>query len=213
MAAIEFVREQLSNWRNDPSRPRDESENRLNASLCMFLNSRADKLLPLARFLHESPETGRHAVDMGVHPVATITVDGRSHSIYQPFLAIEGKRLPAPSRDREREYVSGGDRHTGGVQRFKLGLHGAKLPIAAMIGYVQQGTSAEWFETINRWIDELAASESVGAVGLWTVHDRLRNFSQRDPASASSCDSTHMRYDATTDQIRLYHLWIRMSEI
>ena len=40
---------------------------------------------------------------------------------------MEGKRLPTPGSGREREYVASatGEKPGGGVQRFKLGLHGA----------------------------------------------------------------------------------------
>lgn len=58
-------------------------------------------------------------------------------------MVIECKRLPTPGgKDREREYVSGFHANgspTGGIQRFKLGLHGGQVHDAAMIGYVVNG--------------------------------------------------------------------------
>ena len=60
------------------------------------------------------------------------------HTIYDPFLVFEGKRLPAPVVSREREYVIGGAKKSGGIRRFKLGLHGAQQTTAAMVGYIQK---------------------------------------------------------------------------
>ena len=38
---LEFVRQQLSAWRDDLERPEEESEEKLNSNLCDYLNYRA----------------------------------------------------------------------------------------------------------------------------------------------------------------------------
>ena len=40
-------------------------------------------------------------------PIEALIVGDRSHSIYDPFLVFEGKRLPAPSADREKGVCDG----------------------------------------------------------------------------------------------------------
>ena len=65
----------------------------------------------MVRFKHQDQQTRTHTVDLGVHGLEKITiVDTRGYTIYQPFLVIEAKRLPAPSKDREREYIVGTDK-------------------------------------------------------------------------------------------------------
>ena len=73
-------------------------------------------------------------------PNSVIVAGTRQFAKYDPYLVIEGKRLPAPTSDREKEYVTGFDRITGTLQRFKLGLHGGRLDIGAMVAYVQDNT-------------------------------------------------------------------------
>ena len=156
---LEFIRDQLPAWRDDPQRPRDPSERHLNASLCSFLNSRhARSDFPMVSFQPEEPQTGPRDVDFGVHGADSILVGTRHYTIYKPFLVIEAKRLPAPQpKDREKEYVTGGEKLSGGIQRFKLGLHGAQVETAAMVGYIERGIPDQWLRVINGWIRELAA--------------------------------------------------------
>ena len=77
------------------------------------------------------------------------------HSLFEPFLVFEAKRLPTPTARREREYVTDSKDPTGGIQRFKLQLHAPNHETAAMIGYVQKGQLAAWLPAINGWISEL----------------------------------------------------------
>jgi len=58
--------------------------------------------------------------------------------------------LPAPAATREREYVTGGTEKSGGIQRFKLGLHGAQQEAGAMIGYIQDKDPKSWQSSINK---------------------------------------------------------------
>jgi len=150
---LSFILSQLPNWRDDPMRPADSNENQMNSSLCDFLDTRSRTDFPMVRFKHQDPQTTTHTVDLGIHGVEQITtVDTYSYTIYQPFLVIEAKRLPAPSKDREREYVAGADKPSGAIQRFRLGLHGAGVETALIVGYIESELPAHWHETINEWI-------------------------------------------------------------
>ena len=103
----------------------------------------------------------------------------RLHTIYDPFMVIEAKRLPAPTSDREREYVTGKDkssgRATGGIQRFKLGLHGAGNEIAAIVEYVQKHSVQTWFGQINQWISDLATSNGKDGC-VWSNAEKLQEL-------------------------------------
>ena len=127
---LAFVQQQLPMWRDSPKRPPVEAEEELNSQLCKFLNVAARKNFSMAHFSHEERQTGNRRVDLAALPLQPTLIEGRLYSLFEPFLVLEGKRLPAPSRNREREYVTGADTTSGGIQRFKLGLHGAKLPCA-----------------------------------------------------------------------------------
>ena len=133
---LEFVRKHLSEWRDDPDRPEVQSEEKLNGLLCDYLSYQVRHEWPMVVFRHEEPQKGRRRVDMSAKTKQPIIAATRDFTKYDPFLVIEGKRLPAPERGREREYVTGFDKTSGGLQRFKLGLHGASLEIAAMVAYV-----------------------------------------------------------------------------
>ena len=144
---LEFIRQQLPAWRDDPRRPKKVTEKGLNSSLCDFLDvKQRQSEFAMVRFKHEVPQAARTTVDLGVHGLTEITTVGtQSYGIYDPFLVIECKRLPTPGgRKREREYVSGFHSNgspTGGIQRFKLGLHGGQVEVAAMIGTSRSKTS------------------------------------------------------------------------
>ena len=119
---------------------------------------------------------------------------------------LEGKRLPAPTRDREREYVTGIDKTSGGIQRFKLGLHGAQLDNAGMIGYMQADSFETWFGSINVWIEELATSSDG-----WTRDDRLGEFEPDATNRTASCTSVHDRSDSVSAKVHMTHLWVDMQ--
>lgn len=63
---------------------------------------------------------------------AWFEVHGVRYAGGQRFLVLEAKRLPTPGTGREKEYLvdgkkSGNKKSGGGVERFKLGIHGADL--------------------------------------------------------------------------------------
>ena len=209
---IAFMRQQLSAWRDDPDRPNEVSEPMLNPQLCKFLDSRARSEFPMVAFSHEEPQgSGRYA-DLSASPVKSMVIEARSYTKYDPILVIECKRLPAPSKDREKEYVTGTEpaKITGGIQRFKLGHHGARLDMAAMIGYVQAGTASHWLDEVNGWILELVDSP-LGDGCVWDETEILRSIGEDGSEDVFSYRSVHKRIaNATNAEIEIRHLWIMM---
>jgi hypothetical protein len=212
---LEFIRVQLPAWRDDPRRPAVSSEKQLNSSLCDFLDSRSRSEFPMVRFKHEAPQARARTADMGVHGAEEITLIGSyGYTIYEPFTVIECKRLPAPSKDREREYVSGtneGSRGaTGGIQRFKLGLHGDKVEIAAIVGCIEKETVRHWYAKINQWIIELATEVTTDGC-IWSDRDKLQELSCDDKRAIATTASIHRRANTgVTKTIKLHHFWVVM---
>ncbi len=204
-----FIERNLAPWRDDPERPAAVWERDLNSQLCKFLNWAARRSdFAMVHFHHEEPQGVRHSADISATPVGEGWIEGRPYSKYDPILIVEGKRLPTPGSGREREYVTSAidAAPSGGVQRFKLGLHGAALSIAGIVGYVQAGTCAEWYDRINAWIDDLASSPDP----LWSGSDRLDGFMGDGLARVSRCESEHSRPTGVSPTIRLAHLWVEM---
>lgn len=203
---IDFVLKMLSLWRNDPERNEEQSENRLNLQLCKFLESSARQQFPMVQFNHEEYQQRHSAVD-----ISSSVINVKGYSKYAPVLVFECKRLPAPSKEREKEYVTGGkSNHTGGIQRFKLGIHGATMNIMAMIGYVQRGELVEWKTKINNWISSIAKSKEQDDC-VWYNNEHLKKC--KSGKIVQSCQSTHTRQKGKTrDKIFIYHLWVDMKK-
>jgi hypothetical protein len=122
-------------------------------------------------------------------------------------MPIECKRLPTPrATDRdEREYVISSLATTGGIQRFKAGHHGAVHNVGAMIGYVQEKTTAFWDERVAGWINGL-----VGTDAGWTKKDLLQLVQKDEAQRIATFSSSHERQNSLSD-IELRHLWIEMN--
>jgi len=208
---IDFVQEQLPLWRDDPNRPDEQSENKLNLHLCKFLDVKARNEFPLIRFDHEEYQFGLRSVDISASPITEVIIGASLYTIYDPVIIFECKRLPAPSSEREKEYVTGGRKHkNGGIQRFKLGLHGADHDIAAMIGYLQKGSASDWHDKINKWIVELS-SGTMADVCVWSISEMLKKFEEDSSTGIASCRSAHNRIgSAKSNKILIRHLWITM---
>ena len=207
LKTLEFVHRQLSQWRDMPDRPAVTSEEELNGQLCKYLNAEARKQsFAMAYFHHEEKQTGRRRVDLSALPPSPTVIESRNYSILEPFLVLEGKRLPSPSTDRQREYVTGFDKKSGGIQRFKLGLHGALLNHAGMIGYVQKESFDHWINSINSWIADLAKSTEE-----WSSEEYLDGLETNSTSGSASCTSQHKRVESKTSRIHLTHMWIDMQ--
>jgi hypothetical protein len=211
LKTIDFVHRQLPAWRDDSDRPQEQSENRLSLQLCKFLNSSARNDFPMVNFEHEEYQTGHRSVDLSACPVEPTTIGAIDYTIYEPFLMFECKRLPAPSPDREKEYVTGGtDKKCGGIQRFKLGLHAAALHIVVMIGYVQKHSTRDWYKLMNEWIADLSNGIMADCC-VWNIGEELDLLEEDVVKGAARYRSVHSRAgDALSNQIVVEHLWIQM---
>lgn len=204
---IEFIWECLIPWRDDPDRQAKEGEEELNAQFHNFLQSQASDKFSMVLFQHEQRQTGQRRVDLSAKPIDRAVIKGVTYTKYDPILVIEGKRLPTPSKPREREYVTGGEKRSGGIQRFKLGLHGGRHETAIIIGYLQRGSANEWHSRINAWITELSMQEQED----WSEEECLAS-SVVDVEGKSRSESVHPR-DKTciTAGIRILHFWIDLA--
>lgn len=151
--------------------------------------------------------------DISAHARAAdaVVVYGVSYGVKAKFLVLEAKRLPAPEKRREREYVIGATNtqkvyRAGGIERFKLGDHGPALKEVGMIGYVQRHSFDHWRAEINRWIDDLIAASQQGL--SWDTKDQLEL--ETSSARLARFKSHNLR---KTDNQRLLirHIWISLD--
>ena len=204
---IAFVADNLEFWRDDPTRPRVTLEEELNAQLANFLGAKATHEFPMVQFQHEQRQAGQRRVDLSAKPTSPIIICGTYYSIYKPFTVIEGKRLPAPDAAREKEYVSGCLKKSGGIQRFKLGLHGADHEEVMMIGYIQADSPMEWHNRINQWIGDLACTSEDGCD--WNAREVLSMCRKGITGSFLKLTSIHSRNGQAISQIvKITHLWV-----
>lgn len=212
LRTIHFVREHLPAWRDDPARSFEQSEFKLNSQLCDFLDSCASSAFPMVRFKHEELQSGHSSVDLSAKPIEPIVIEARLYSIYDPIIVFECKRLPAPASDREKEYVTGGkDRKSGGIQRYKLGLHGSAFHLAVMIGYIQKRSAREWHQDINKWIFELCSGMTEDGCD-WTTNETLELLEEDVAKGILCCRSVHGRANSRlSSEIEIQHLWVLMN--
>lgn len=210
---VEFIIDQLPAWRDHGDRLPARAEPTLNSQLCMFLNSAARRIgLDSVQFCAETPDEsckGRNLDITAVPRGDALWVEGRCYSEFEVILPIECKRLPTPTeggRD-EREYViTGGGGTTGGIQRFKLGVHGAANPLALMIAYIQRGDPTHWMSVVNGWLAE------AGSIDLaWQDERLVANFA-RPTVGVHGFHSVHKRSVASSPTVELQHVWIVLYE-
>lgn len=210
---MDFIARNLPSWRDDPARPQVSGETHLAAQLCGYLNSisRLTKGWDFLQFRREEPDqtNKNRAIDLVVSPSGSlIQIDGMTYNEYQSLLSIECKRLPTPKGPKrdEREYLHSLTSSTGGVQRFKMGHHGASQARAAIIAYVQQHNIAAWQAKIEQWLGEL---EAEGVAG-WSRADALR-LTKHDPALRVACLQSQHNRNGGLEDIVLDHMWIEIS--
>jgi len=209
---IDFILDQLPAWRDRPGRRAADSETQLTSQLCAHLNGVARKSSgwDVLQFRIEEPDETKLArrIDLIAAPAGEIIwIEGRRHDDFDPLLPIECKRLPTPKgKDRDkREYLRVANGSTGGVQRFKAGLHGAAHEQAVMIAYVQAGGIVAWIKRLDCWIRTLSRAGISG----WSHDDRLNTVSHDALRRVAVLSSEHER-ELTLSRIGLRHLWIEM---
>ncbi|MBB4955984.1 hypothetical protein H4S14_004027 [Agrobacterium vitis] len=209
---IDFILGQLPAWRDRASRRAADSETQLTSQLCAHLNGVARKSSgwDVLQFRVEEPDETRlsRRIDLVAAPAGeVIWIEGRRHDDFDPLLPIECKRLPTPKgKDRDkREYLRVANGSTGGVQRFKAGLHGAAHEQAVMIAYVQADGIAAWISRLDRWIRALSRAGISG----WSHDDRLNTISHDPHRRVAVLSSEHDR-ELALSRIGLRHLWLEI---
>lgn len=219
---ISFIARALPFWRDDPDRPPRDVERHLNHQLATWLNEQSRFCFNVIQFISETPDEVRssRALDLSAQPVGVhIVLNGRRYSPYEVLLPIECKRLPTPrASDRdEREYVTTHPGSTGGIYRFKTGRHGAGHTRALMVGYLQEGTAADWCARINGWIAALAAAANrLTAIDAllapeklnWSLDDQLEPFADEPVHWYRSCHHRVDDWGHSYPPIALDHLWV-----
>ena len=185
-----------------------QNEKGITNRLCKILN--CQKLL---YFHHEGMQEERTGISpsMDIEAIAkTSTVfEARLYAKENTLMAVEAKRLPSPPpKSREREYLVGSGANGGGVERFKLGVHGKNAPAWTIVAYLQKHDFASWHTTVNGWLTELActghppaqwnSSETLELVGQGTISARYRSMNTR------TCGGQ-------TDVIEITHLWVLLD--
>ncbi|RWX46745.1 hypothetical protein H206_02291 [Candidatus Electrothrix aarhusensis] len=183
-----------------------ENENGLNSKLTRFITNTADQENFFANREPMENETrgDSPAVDIGIY------LNVNDTGIDPPLITVfEGKRLTTTKlpKKRRREYVIGRDekgKHVpcGGIERFKLGIHGKKLHHAGMIGYIQDETAEVWHEKINSWISELCQQPSKRA---WSEQEQLTP--KKNNGQLAEYSSVVKRTDS---ELHMTHLWISL---
>jgi len=199
---IIFVYEHLCKWRDNIARPDKKSEKQLNPDLPKFLTVFAHKTELQVNFSHEEPQENRRTIDIAV------CYDNEEY--YNKVITVfECKRLSTDTGgERKDEYVTGHENISGGIQRFKLEVHGKEHKIVGMIGYVQTGTCLNWQETNNNCIDELCGKPDENGL-CWSKCEHINTIEYDEKNNKYHGKSLHPR--KTKSDITIHHLWVNMN--
>ena len=112
-------------------------------------------------------------------------------------------------------FVTGTDRSsggpTGGIQRFKLGLHGGHVDAAAMVGYIEKHSPHHWHGVINGWIADLIGVTSADG-SVWSSADKLQPLQVDAGKRTAFSVSVHQRaHGCSTPTIAINHFWVVME--
>ncbi len=209
-AVINFIELQFAAFILNLTGNYNTSEKALTDKLCKFLNRNAVGY-PFF-FQHENVESYSSGlspqVDIGTVSYSTqLNIGDKSYGEFDSFFSIEAKRLPTPGAGREKEYIIGTNKSSGGIERFKKGIHGKGLRYAALVAYIQKEDFEYWLLTINGWIDELITSEGE----FWKLEDKLKR--ELNTNSLARYKSTNYRIiGMQNDYINLVHFWLKMDD-
>lgn len=115
---------------------------------------------------------------------------------------IEGKRLPKFKTSIEEEYVLGvntSGNPSGGIERFKLGIHGESQRIKhnGLIAYIENKTVAEWENIINNSIASYYPADTI---------------LQKHPSFVNEYTSIHYYIGGIGGYSKMYHFWIDLTQ-
>ena len=116
------------------------------------------------------------------------------------LFSVECKRLPSPKKHREREYVIG-NKHNGGIERYKIGIHGKGLTECGLLGFVEKNDFNFWNKSINLWIYDLTKANLD-----WKEDEVLSEIE----SNIDFCVLESIAH-RKEDDIYLTHLWIKIN--
>lgn len=212
---VAFIEQELPVWRDRPELSQVTDEPNLNQSLCLHLdNASRRQCFDSIRFLQEPLQTSGRNADIGVMPLNNIMVEGICYHDFEQLLPIECKRLPTPpgSRRSDLEYIHGLPGHrTGGIERFKHGLHGSTNQHALMIAYVQAESFSHWLIAINNRLAKLA-TDGVDD-GIWNPTEPLSDSAPAHSPEVQRLKSCHrrLRPPCSSDSVEMDHIWLMMN--
>lgn len=200
---VEFLKIHLPQFAESILNTNIVNENGLNSRLSRFITNAAvqEVFFSERESMEDETRGDSPAADIGIY----LKVDDTEMDA--PLITVfEGKRLTKKlPKKRRREYVIGreeGEKHIycGGIERFKLAIHGGKVNHAGMIGYLQDGTPDRWRKEINTWICDLCSQPFDPA---WSKREQLTL--QKTDGRVSECSSVVNRVNS---ELHLTHLWI-----
>ena len=126
-------------------------------------------------------------------------------------MAVEAKRLPSPPpKSRQREYLIGSGKRKGGLERFKLGLHGKHASSWAMLGYVQIQDFSSWHAMVNSWVDDLV--QKGHPLGIWQTSEKLKLIA-KGKETARFTSRLNRVFDGRQDDIEIAHIWVLLHPL
>lgn len=125
--------------------------------------------------------------------------------VNDPLFVVESKRLLSQTdKSREKEYVIGktkSNNPNGGIERFKLGKHGAGLNECGLLAFVEENNNSYWLSAINGWILELAQTDNT-----WSQDEVL---SINEDFNVFNYLTSILKREKET--IKLNHFWINIK--
>lgn len=118
----------------------------------------------------------------------------------ESFFDVESKiltdRFP---KDRKKEYVIG-NKNNGGIERYKIEKHGKGLDECGMLGFVEKENFEYWLTLINRWIENLAESDST-----WTKDEVIKE----EEVQTEFVYLKSVVHTISSRDVRLHHFWLK----
>ncbi len=205
-AVVNFLKAHLPQFVKSILKTDIYNENGLNSRLARFITNAASNevFFAVRESMEDETQGSSPAVDIGIY------LSVRDIQIDPPLITVfEGKRLTTKlPKKRTREYVIGHEKDgkhikCGGIERFKLSIHGKKFNNAGMIGYLQDGVPDNWQSKINSWIRDLCNQPFKLA---WSECEQLTK--KETDGHITEYFSNVNRADS---ELHLTHLWIDIS--
>lgn len=205
-SVMEFLMSHLPQFGETIASTDLQNENALNGRLSRFITNVADdeEFFADREIMEDETRGDSPATDIGIFlKVPDCSID-------PPLITVlEGKRLTTTlGTERRREYVYGHEKHgrhipCGGIERFKLSIHGRQCRRhAGMIGYIQEETPEYWQGQINSWISDLSLLNNTPK---WSEEECLRPFTTEGRISKSVSV-----VNRKANSLYLTHLWVNL---